>query len=597
MKKTPYAPHLLTEIIEGQSLRTLYQPIVCLRQQEIFGYEALMRGPEDSPWESPLTLLSAASEAGLLCDLELCCRNLSISRASELGLRGKLFLNVVPDCFQDDSFAHERILEFLDAAGIKPDRIVIEITEQYPLRDIGVARRIVERYRRHGVEIALDDLGAGYAGLRVWSELRPDYVKVDRHFVSDVHIDAAKRQFIHSMCEIAHILDCKLVAEGVEQEEELHTLQTLGVHYVQGYFIARPSARPPVWLEQLQTVLSRSRSHFHQHSKSVASLVRHQPAVAPDTPLEEAFELFRAQRYLSSLPVVDEGRPLGILLRSELLTLYTGRYGRELYGRKPVVRFMRSEPLIVDSQTLVEDLSQQITAQTAAWPEEDFIIVDHSGRYLGIGTLLDLLKTITDLQIRNARYANPLTQLPGNVPISEHVDELLTAQESFVVVYCDIDNFKPYNDKYGYARGDDVIKNVARLWNDYLDPVRDFIGHIGGDDFIIILRGDDWESQCRALLEAFEVMAPRCYDEQDCRRGGIYAQDRRGREQFFPFLSLTLAAVLARPDVHTSHHDIATLASEVKSRAKRVPGNILFLDRRRPASDDGALETAAGTAP
>jgi diguanylate cyclase (GGDEF)-like protein len=209
-----------------------------------------------------------------------------------------------------------------------------------------------------------------------------------------------------------------------------------------------------------------------------------------------------------------------------------------------------------------------------------FIITDQ-GRYLGMGTGHDLMREITQMQINAARYANPLTQLPGNVPINEHIDRLLQSGARFTACYADLDHFKPYNDVYGYRKGDDVIQLTGRTLSTCCDPTRDFIGHIGGDDFIILFQSEDWESRCKHMLDAFAAAVPDHYSSEDFERGGYVSEDRRGNKVFHALVSLSLGVVRVEPGQYLSHHQIATAASEAKKEAKKIPGNSLFIERRQ----------------
>jgi len=577
----PETEALLRSIFRERRLTILFQPIVAMRAQGVHGYEALARGPEDTGLHAPLPLFEAARRAGWLMQLELLCREMAIEQFGRLGLPGKLFLNVSPEALLEPDFPKGQTRQFLQGSGLPPEQVVIELTEHYPIEDFDLMRDAVAHYRAMGFAIAIDDLGSGYAGLRQWSELRPDYVKIDRHFIQDIPSYPGKRQFIHSIGEIAQSMDCRVIAEGVETREELEVVSHLGILLAQGYHFARPQTTPPQTMSEDRFGPECSQDPLWHLTEMVGTLVRERPAIAPDTPLDEVVELFHHAPDLVTLPVVDGVRPVGVVQRSELMNLYTSRFGRELHGRKPIAASMKADPLLVSQNTPVEKLSQRITdGDQVVTVDDDFIITDADGAYLGMGTLVDLLKKITELQVRNARYANPLTQLPGNVPIDEHMDQLLAAGERFVVAYCDLDNFKPFNDTYGYARGDEVIRWLGRLLAEHTVEGRDFIGHVGGDDFILILRGPDWEAQCNRLLAQFAADAPHFYDQEDCGNGGIHAHDRRGRAVFYPFLSLSIGAVPAGPRRFHSHYEVASLASEVKGQAKRRDGNHLFIDRR-----------------
>src|SRR3546814_20755996 len=117
------------------------------------------------------------------------------------------------------------------------------------------------------------------------------------------------------------------------------------------------------------------------------------------------------------------------------------------------------------------------------------------GQFIGVGTGFDLIREITQMQIHAARYANPLTQLPGNVPIDEHIEALLLSEEPFAVCYGDLDHFKPFNDLYSYRKGDEVIQITAGLLSENADPGLDFVGHIGGADFVVIFKRPDWRAR------------------------------------------------------------------------------------------------------
>jgi len=204
MTKDEYNQYqLLDDILQNATLMPMFQPIVSIRENKIYGYEALIRGPSDSPLHSPINLFDAASRHGRLAELDLLCREVAIKQFGLLDLDAKLFINTIPEVLLQQDYQHGLTLDFVKKAGLSADKVVIELTEQYPIDDYDLMRTATEHYREMGFSIALDDLGAGYSGLRTWSEIKPDFVKLDRHFMQNIHQDRHKRQFVQSMVDIA----------------------------------------------------------------------------------------------------------------------------------------------------------------------------------------------------------------------------------------------------------------------------------------------------------------------------------------------------------------------------------------------------------
>lgn len=234
----------LERILGHNLLNTLFQPIVSLASKRIHGYEALTRGPSNSPLHAPLTLFSLARNAGRLNELEMASRARACAQFSRQRFPGTLYLNVCPELLVEPGHQSGRTLQLLQDCGIEPARVVIELTEQTPIEDFDLLQRALRHYRAMGFSIALDDLGAGYSSLRLWSELRPDIVKIDRHFIDGIHLDPLKREFVGSILRMAQTARARVIAEGVEQLEELQVLAAMGVDLVQGYLLGRPQEKP-----------------------------------------------------------------------------------------------------------------------------------------------------------------------------------------------------------------------------------------------------------------------------------------------------------------------------------------------------------------
>ena len=179
---------------------------------------------------------------------------------------------------------------------------------------------------------------------------------------------------------------------------------------------------------------------------------------------------------------------------------------------------------------------------------------------------------------------SPLTRLPGNIAINIQIQNRIDNHQSFALGYADLDYFKPFNDKYGFSRGDEVLKIVSRL---ILNIVRNdcisggFAGHIGGDDFVFIADITSSEYICHDIIMAFDDIIPTFYDVQDRKNGYIESQNRDGIMQRFPFISITIGIVHVNDGAFSHYGEVTQVATEMKSFGKKTIGSCCNIDRRR----------------
>lgn len=584
------APQIEVEtILAEKTLLPLFQPIVDLKQARVYAHEALIRGPVESKLHSPIALFNAAGLCGLQLDMEHAAREVIFKEYSRTDRTHPLFVNFSPDCLllQEGHLAFG--LTQLEKCGLTPQDIVIEITESSTIRDYAVLKDAVTRFKALGFRIALDDLGEGTSGLRLWSELSPEFVKIDKHFIANIHNDPIKLEFVRAIQKIAVESNTLTIAEGIETKEELAVIKDLKVDFAQGYLFGRPFPKFQYGLtEEVHTLLSRNIVRLfadapgaHGRQASVLGLTSYQTAAYPEISNEEVYDWFNRDSTLNSIPVIDhQGKPLGLISRYDTIDRFARRYQKELHGKKSCTTFMDTQCLVVQKELSILALSELILAADPKYLLNGFIIVDGE-RYVGMGSGHALLREVTNMQIHAARYANPLTLLPGNVPINAHIDKLLERRIPCVACYCDLDHFKPFNDAYGYRRGDEVIQFVGRLLSSMVNSEHDFVGHIGGDDFVLIFQSEDWETTCRDILETMTKVMPDFYDLKDVQQGGIHIEDRMGHEHFYPFGSLSIGAVQVSADRFNSHHEVAGAMSSAKHQAKKILGNSLFIERRK----------------
>ncbi len=211
-------------------------------------------------------------------------------------------------------------------------------------------------------------------------------------------------------------------------------------------------------------------------------------------------------------------------------------------------------------------------------PVDDYVIEPISGSDLSSRIQMCWARARRDVD------ANPLTGLPGNHTVTREAKRRLARRTPFGFAYLDLDSFKPYNDKYGFARGDEVLRMTARvLVNEIrsLDHDDAYVGHIGGDDFVFMTPPGLLTQACEEVNKNFDLIVPSFYDEEDRARLSIESEDRRGNKQVFPIMSSSIGAVDTSASNITHTAELFSRATEMKSQAKGVPGSSYCIDRRK----------------
>jgi diguanylate cyclase (GGDEF)-like protein len=211
------------------------------------------------------------------------------------------------------------------------------------------------------------------------------------------------------------------------------------------------------------------------------------------------------------------------------------------------------------------------------YPVDDIMFTDAGPeeRSLRIELALNRTKRVAD--------NNPLTRLPGNSSILRHIQGVLDAKLSVAIGYADIDNFKPYNDLYGFSRGDEVLRMVARVLVNVIREVagaKGFVGHVGGDDFVFSVPCAFIETVCKKIIENFSALIPLFLNEKDMEAGCFVGLDRKGNRQTFPLTSLSIVVIRCIPGRYRHYGEVAETAAQLKHKVKDMPGSNYFIDRR-----------------
>ncbi|XAZ24404.1 EAL domain-containing protein [Sinorhizobium sp. B11] len=567
-------------------IENAFQPIVEAGTGTVFGYESLMRGQERIGFETPIEILDEAHENGQLLQLEQMVASRALAKFATLSnfATATLFLNLDVRLIPLGNRLLESLLLQLKTANIPPSSVCFEFSERFDNTSVPEFAELVSRLRKAGFKLAIDDFGVGHGEMKLLCDYSVDYLKIDRHFVADIDRSPRKRHLLKSIVNMAHVLGTRVIAEGIETEAEFIVCRDYGVDLVQGWFISRPSTH----LSELVPAFP----HLQELGKNKGTsqsldeiLIRKQiemlPTVYESDAIDTVFELFRRNPRQAYFPVLNaNGEPRGIIHEHHLKEYIYQPFGRDLLKNKVYERaishFVERAPIVgLDSD------ADQLMAIFANMEGSNCLILTDNMRYAGVVSAASLIKVINEKQLKTAQDQNPLTGLPGNRAIRDFMRHSgRDGDEVRHFCYCDFDNFKPFNDAYGFHLGDHAISLFAALMRRYFFAERHFLGHVGGDDFFIGVVGwtkEELTEILDRLISDFHDDVLDLYSDKDRAAGRIRGHDRAGAEALFPLMRcsigvLELSEGLVIDDINRVSAEIA----QVKSSAKESDEGLVF---------------------
>jgi diguanylate cyclase (GGDEF)-like protein len=565
-----------------EALRHAFQPIIHLNSGTTYGVEALMRGVEDAGFDSIAHCVDTARADGMERYVDLGMRAKALETFAKIpGAETlKLFCNVDNHIYEDGARLVEQSLDQLVSLGLPPSALCVEVSEQSDSSLFDGFEHVVADHRAAGLRVAIDDFGAGFAGLSLLFHSQPDFVKIDKLFITNIAHDLRKRIFVSNIINLARNLGIAVIAEGIETSADLKICQDMGCDFGQGYFISRPQL--DIGEIKLRYDVAPDASSSDQKAGAKDALLKYVKKLLPvrhDASVDDVIKGFDTEQSESVIPIVDDrGDAIGIVRETDLRSMLYNPYGRALLQNKGLpsqVRFFVRQCPMVD---LSIDKANVIENYVAAEGNEGLLVCD-GRRYIGFLTSQALLAMAAERRLAVARDQNPLSQLPGNTLIRQTLEQACEHRDqTHTLAYFDFDNFKPFNDVYGFERGDRAIL----LFGEQLRTLamRDgiFAGHLGGDDFFCCITGETHTAArdiLTTLMDDFRRMVESLYDAKDREAGGIVTKDRYGTTRLFSMMGVTIGALTLTPDMPaTTADEITNLLSQAKSRAKKNGGGL-----------------------
>jgi len=287
-------------------------------------------------------------------------------------------------------------------------------------------------------------------------------------------------------------------------------------------------------------------------------------------------EKIKEHRRRTGIPIVNSDlMTLGIVMNSNFYSKVGTQYGWSVYMKRHIHLVMDSNPLVVDYYTPLDKVSKIVISR-----EEDklydYIIVEKDSKYYGVVSVISLLEKTMEFEVNVAKYSNPLTGLPGNVVIEDSISKLISAGKEFSLLYLDLNDFKPFNDAYGFENGDRILSFTASIIQKHTCLYKEsFLGHIGGDDFIAIILGHDPYNLCENIMNEFDNNISNFYNEDDRKKGYIQSFNRNNNEENYPIMSISIAVVMDKDKSYTSIYELTEDAAKMKKKCKAESKKIM----------------------
>jgi len=524
-----------------------FQPIINTYSGKTFAVEALIRNTNQLGFNEISDFFNYIYKKNMLFEIDNLLREKALTKYKAIGIKDlKLFYNVDNRFFTVKDFKLGTTLELLKKLDIGSDKICFELTEHFKFDDQKLFVDIINTYKKYGYSIAIDDFGTGISGLHLLYISDTNFIKIDKFFIQNINTDHKKKLFCASLVDMAHIMGIKVIAEGVENISEYYTCKDLKVDFIQGYLIAKPT------LNINEVKKNYSKFKFIKEDKRVInsdkidkSYIDRIDPLNDDSSLHDLFIYFKEHTQNTFVPIIDKNlNILGAIYEVDIKKISYSQYGLALSKndafRTKLKHFIKPVPQI-DIKWGIDKALEIFHMMNDA----KGIFVTKENKYCGFISLNNLLSLSYKRNLEIAQNQNPLTKLPGNKQIEIYLHTIFSEKLNVHIVYFDFNDFKPFNDKYGFRQGDRAILIFSELLQKII-PSENLIAHIGGDDFFIGFIDKNYEEVyeiVKFLIESFEVNVSSLYSKEDLNRKYIIANDRFGVQREFNLLSISAAII------------------------------------------------------
>lgn len=541
-----------------------FQPIIYSHTGKLYAVEALIRNVQNIPGLNAIDdLFNMAFNDDYLYELDLQLREKAIKKFSNIEIDDlRLFYNLDNRIIYNKNLSSGNTSKILKKYKLNKSVICFELSEKGTAIEQNALSTMIQRYRENGYSIAIDDFGIGVSGLKLLYFSEAQIIKLDRFFISNIDQDSKKKLFCSSIIEMAHIMGMQVIAEGIETVKEFYTCKDIGADFIQGYLVQKPT----VEINEIKSLYNNILTLINEDKRNNPNATIDEEFIEPiialsvNSSLYELFVHFKESTKNNFVPIVDEyDNFLGIIYETDIKKISYSQYGLALAQNKTfsssLIKYLKPA-LYVEISWGIDKILEMYNQNSK---DALGIFITQANKYRGFINLNSLLTLSYKRNIEIATNQNPLTKLPGNNQIEKFIEKTLKRNQKTIthIIYFDFNDFKPFNDIYGFRLGDRAILIFSELLQKRY-PKDSFIAHIGGDDFFVGLKNHKFEEVFELTNKVqieFKNSVENLYSKKDKENGLLIAKDRFNIERSFNLLSVSSAIIEINPKSNISNFD------------------------------------------
>ncbi len=553
-----------------------FQPIVNVKSGKTYGVEALLRNfHEAGGFYSIINLFDEAYNDGLLYQLDLQLRYKAIEKFSRLGIENiQLFYNIDTRIMFMPDFVSGNTQTILEKFNLDKKSICFELSERSTLQNPSSISNIINRYQQEEYDTVIDDFGTGITGLQLLYYAESKFIKLDRFFLQNIHNDAKKRTFCTHIISIAHVMGIKVIAEGLETKDEYLTCKDIGIDLLQGYLIQKPKLDIGKIKHKYTEIDELYKSDQRAYTSNIVNKKKIEfiKPLKIDNNLNDLFLYFKDNPTNTFVPIIDKLEQLyGVIYEKDIKKLSYSQYGASLVKNSKTNTSLKKFIKETVSSEITWGVDKILEVYNMDINSSHGIFITKNSKYYGFIDVNNLLAMSYDRNIEIAKDQNPLTKLPGNRQIELFITNALECKDNktYHIVYFDFNDFKPFNDIYGFRQGDRAIILFTQILKKELDKDQ-FIAHIGGDDFFVGFDKYTYEEAYNIInniQHKFQEQIRDLYSDKDKKNGFIETSDRFGTSRKFKLLGVCSAIIEITNQ--KKHIDLDKVLGQIKKESKK----------------------------